>query len=88
MMVSAPLRWVPLRDAALTLGLSAESLRKQLERRAVRGSDGAVQAQLDGVLARKFAGRWRVVLSSAWAEPTVASSGQVQRERRGPGDWP
>jgi len=84
---SPGLRWRPLRDAALTLGVSAESLRKQLERRAVRGSDGAVQAELDGVLGRKFAGRWRVVLSSAWAEPTVRSSGQV-REQRGPGDGP
>jgi hypothetical protein len=80
-------RWVPLRDAALTLGVSAEGLRTRLERSAVRGTDGATEARVDGVLGRKFAGRWRVVLSSAWAEPTIGSSGQA-RERRGPGDWP
>lgn len=80
-------RWVPLRDAALTLGISAEGLRKQLERRARRSSDGAVQAELDGVLGRKLAGRWRVLLSSAWLAPTVASLCQA-REPRGPGDGP
>lgn len=80
-------RWVSLRDAALTLGVSAEGLRKRLERSAVRGADGATEARVDGVLGRKFVGRWRVVLSSAWVEPTIHSSGQA-REPRSPGDGP
>jgi hypothetical protein len=61
-----PLRWYPLRDAAATLGLTPEALRKQLERHVSRAKDGGVEARLDGVRGRKFANRWRVSFGDAW----------------------
>ncbi len=60
-------RWYALRDAAGLLGLSVGALRKQLERRATRAADGGVEALVDGVRARKFAGRWRVSFGPSWA---------------------
>jgi hypothetical protein len=60
------LRWFALRDAALVLGVSASALRKVLERRATRASDGGTEAVVDGVRARKFANRWRVSFGEAW----------------------
>jgi hypothetical protein len=60
-------RWYPLRDAAVVLGLSAGALRKQFERKAMRAADGGTEALVDGVRARKFAGRWRVCFGASWA---------------------
>jgi len=57
--IAAPLRWYPLRDAAPLLGVSVGARRKLLERRAVKATDGGVEANVDGVKARKFANRWR-----------------------------
>jgi hypothetical protein len=45
---AAPLRWYPLRDAAPLLGVSVGALRKLLERRAVKATDGGVEASVDG----------------------------------------
>lgn len=61
--------WVPVDRAAAHLGLSAAALRKSLERRAVRGADGAVEAVADGVRARKFGRLWRVQFSPEWGTP-------------------
>lgn len=63
---NTPLRWYPLRDAAVTLGVSADALRKQPERNVTRAKDGGVEAQIDGVRARKFANRWRVSFGEPW----------------------
>ena len=63
---NVPLRWYSLRDAAVILGLSADALRKQLERHVIRAKDGGIEARLDGIRARKFANRWRVSFSDAW----------------------
>jgi len=63
---NTPLRWFPLRDAASTLGVSADALRKQLERNVVRAKDGGTEARIDGIRARKFANRWRVSFGEAW----------------------
>ena len=43
-----------LDKAAAHLGMNAAALRKTLEGRAVRAADGATEAALDGVRARKF----------------------------------
>lgn len=61
-----PLLWYPLRDAANILGVSPEALRKQFERKARRTADGGVEADVDGVRARKFANRWRVAFGESW----------------------
>jgi hypothetical protein len=61
-----PALWYPLRDAANVLGISPEALRKQFERRARQAPDGGVEAEVDGVRARKFANRWRVSFGEAW----------------------
>jgi hypothetical protein len=66
--IAAPLRWYALRDAAPLLGVKVGALRKLLERRAVRATDGGVEAHVDGVNAREFANRWRVSLGPAWTE--------------------
>ena len=57
-----------LRDAAQILAVSPAALRKQLERRAGRVADGAVEANIDGVRGRKFANRWRVSFGQAWTK--------------------
>jgi hypothetical protein len=49
--------------------MNAAALRKTLERRAVRAADGATEAALDGVRARKFGRLWRVRFSEAWGLP-------------------
>jgi len=59
---STPLSWVPLRDAALTLGLSPNALRKQLDRNVKRAGDGGVRAHSGELRARKVANRWRILL--------------------------
>ena len=61
--------WVPLERAAAHLSMNAAALRKTLERRATRASDGATEANLDGVRARKFGRIWRVRFSEAWGLP-------------------
>lgn len=61
-----PLRWLTLHDAAQVLGLSSAALRKQLERRARRASDGGIEANIDGVRARKFGKLWRVSFGEGW----------------------
>lgn len=65
---AAVMRWYPLRDAAPLLGVSPGALRKLLERRAERAADGATEASVDGIRARKFANRWRVSFGKAWTE--------------------
>ncbi|WP_437588988.1 hypothetical protein [Sorangium sp. So ce1000] len=62
--------WVCIRTAAEFLGKSPDALRRSIERHVVRGPDGALEANIDGVRARKFAGRWRVKLSAAWLADT------------------
>jgi hypothetical protein len=42
------------------------ALRRTLERRARRATDGVIEAAFDGIRARKFAGRWRVHLGPGW----------------------
>jgi hypothetical protein len=59
--------WMPLRAAAWRLGMSPGSLRKALERRAKRTPDGGIEAELDGLRARKLANRWLVSLGPYWA---------------------
>lgn len=67
-----PRRWYSVRDAAELLATSAPALRKQIERRAQRASDGGVEASFDGVRARKFANRWRVSFSRSWIDMEAA----------------
>lgn len=76
------IRWLPLRDAALILGESAEALRKRCERNATKGASGIVKAEFDGILAQKLGGRWRVLLSAEWAQPAMVGSPPPRRERR------
>jgi len=80
---SAP--WVSLERAAAHLGMNAAALRKTLERRAVRVADGATEAALDGVQARKFGRLWRVRFSEAWGLPlyTMLALGHRGSARNG-----
>jgi hypothetical protein len=61
-----PVQWYALRQAAEILSVSPEALRKQFERKARCTADGGVEADVDGVRARKFANRWRVCFGGAW----------------------
>jgi hypothetical protein len=65
--------WLPIERAAAHLSMTVAALRKALERRATRASDGATEANLDGVRARKFGRNWRVRFSSAWGLPEIES---------------
>jgi hypothetical protein len=46
--------------------MTAAALRRTIERRARRADDGVLEADFDGIRARKFAGRWRVSLGPGW----------------------
>jgi len=59
--------WLSLLTAAEHLGESADSLRKKLERASVRAEDGTVEANLDGIRARKLGRLWKIRLSAGWA---------------------
>jgi hypothetical protein len=78
--LSAP-RWTSIAAAAAVLGLTPEALRKQLERRAVRAPDGGIEADLDGVRARKLGRTWRVTLGIRWTEPLDASYVDPRRSK-------
>jgi hypothetical protein len=89
--VAVQTRWISLQAAADLLGLTPTALRKSLDRRAARGPDGGIEAELDGVRGRKLGRLWRVTLSSAWTIPStpkarVASSPSqsVRDDREGP----
>ena len=58
--------WTSVREAARVLGFGVVSLRRVLERHARRVDDGGVEANVDGLRARKFGRSWRVQLSDAW----------------------
>lgn len=61
--------WLSLERAADFLGEpSTEALRKKLDRNSIRTKDGAVEANFDGLCARKFRRLWKVRLSSRWTE--------------------
>jgi hypothetical protein len=64
-------RWISVQTAADLLGLTPAALRKSLDRRAVRSADGGIEAELDGVRARKLGRLWRVTLSTAWTLPSA-----------------
>ncbi len=61
-------RWVSVQSAARFLDLKPGALRRALERRAVRGDDGDVEARFDGIHARKLGRLWRIRFSEAWLE--------------------
>jgi hypothetical protein len=58
--------WVSLANAAVYLSLTPTALRRTLERRAVHLQDGSVEADVDGVRARKFGRLWRVRFHDRW----------------------
>jgi len=60
--------------AAHILGDSADALRKKLDRNSMLGRDGVVEAQLDGILGRKFGRRWKVRFSEAWCGTNTTGS--------------
>lgn len=65
-MKPATTQWVTVRAAAERLSVTPGALRRSLERQARRATDGGVEADIDGVRARKFGRLWRVRLSESW----------------------
>jgi hypothetical protein len=59
-------RWLSVANAAAYLDLTPSALRRTLERRAVRSGDGQVEAEVDGVRARKLGRLWRVHFDERW----------------------
>ena len=62
--------WLGVHEAAFFLGLPVVTLRRSLERAARRCDDGAIEARVDGVVARKFGRLWRVRLGGGWLSPS------------------
>jgi hypothetical protein len=65
-----PSAWMTVARAAEILDLPVTTLRRSFDRNAKRGEGGAVVAQIDGVVARKFGRVWRVWLDAHWMSPT------------------
>lgn len=59
-------RWLAVRDAAELLSVTPAALRRTIERNAKRLRSGHVEANIDGVRARKFGRLWRVRLCDGW----------------------
>ena len=59
------IQWFTVRDAAEILSVSPDALRRKIERAACKAKIG-VEAQIDGVRARKFGGQWRVRFEEGW----------------------
>jgi hypothetical protein len=76
--------WLSVEHAAEALDLSPEALRKALERRARKRSDGVIVSEMDGIEARKLGRQWRVRLGS-WetAALEVASNCRENAEKPG-----
>ena len=68
-------RWVTVRDAAEFLSMRPDALRRSFERHAQAARDGGIEANIDGLKARKFGRHWRVMLGEAWQarKPTDAT---------------
>lgn len=62
--------WMSVRQAAGIIGFNTVSLRRVLERNSRRAPDGAVEASIDGLRARKLGRSWRVQLSDSWTQTT------------------
>lgn len=62
-------RWISIHAAADVLGMTPGALRKIFERKARKAHDGIVEADVNGVRARKLGRLWRVTLSAAWTAP-------------------
>lgn len=58
--------WTSLIVAAQHLGEPPRTLRKRLERAAIKGEDGVVSATTDGVEGRKLGRVWKVRLAPGW----------------------
>lgn len=76
-MAAVAVRWISLPSAADVLGLTADALRKTLDRRARKVADGGVEAEIDGVRARKLGRLWRVALGPAWCTPSPSDSARA-----------
>lgn len=63
-------RWMSVEQAAGVLGISMLTLRRNLERNAVRKLGGVIEASFDGVRGRRFGRRWRVALDATWITPS------------------
>ena len=59
-------KWMTIRRAAEILGFAPVSLRRAIERNSRRTVSGCIEANFDGLTARKLGRSWRVRLSSAW----------------------
>lgn len=70
--MSKPAQWTSLPAAAEALGLHVLTLRRAVERNARKAPDGAVEANFDGVRARKFGRCWRVSVGAGWTTPPKA----------------
>jgi len=69
---SSVARWMPVIEAANHLGVTEVTLRRLLERNAKKAPDGAVQARVDGLTARKVGRLWRVWLGPSWANGNLS----------------
>lgn len=59
-------RWLSLASAAALLDMTAGALRRKVERHADVAEDGVIEAEIDGIRARKFGRTWRVLLGPRW----------------------
>lgn len=61
-----PQGWLSITNAAELLDVRPEALRRRIERAARLAADGVMEAEVDGVRARKLGRSWRVHLGSGW----------------------
>lgn len=59
-------RWLAVGEAAEVLSVTPAALRRRIERNAKRSRGGQIEANIDGVRARKFGRLWRVRLGDGW----------------------
>ena len=75
-------RWLTLLAAAEALAMTDTALRRAIERHVRIGDAGIREAAFNGIRARKFGGRWKVLLGPAW--DVVASANEPRTTASSP----
>ena len=73
--IEAKGKWYPVEVVAPFLGMDIRVLRQMIARKAQQVGRW-IQAEFDGIVARKIQGRWKVWLDSDWTSPLQHSMGE------------
>ncbi len=71
-------KWLTVDEAAAFLNTNPIAFRARLRRCARRARDGGVEANFDGIRAKKLGASWRVAFSSQWTTEPIGKNPRGQ----------